>query len=98
MKRYNSFSANPIITVNPNKKKPFKLLNNIEYVSGDYNDLDIYTIFIPKGYSWDGATFPQIFWSIIGSKYNPEFLPASMVLIHGFRNSRFLIATSTSIV
>lgn len=34
---------------------------------------------IHSGYEWDGASIPKIFWRIIGSKFNPEFLIASML-------------------
>lgn len=38
-----------------------------------------YTFTIPKGYCWDGATIPRIFWRIIGSSTAPEFLIASLI-------------------
>lgn len=34
---------------------------------------------IRSGYEWDGASIPKVFWRIIGSKFNPEFLIASML-------------------
>tara|TARA_Y100000592_G_C5424396_1_gene294927 strand:+ start:781 stop:1161 length:381 start_codon:yes stop_codon:yes gene_type:complete len=37
---------------------------------------------IPKGYKWDGATIPQIFWSLVGSPFQPKFMKAS--LVHDF--------------
>lgn len=78
----NSFSAEPKIAVNPKaKKKPFILMNDIEYISNKYNGQN-YRIFINKGYSWDGATIPRFLWRVVGSQYNPEFLPGSM--IHDF--------------
>lgn len=51
---------------------------------------------IPAGYGWDGASIPVLFWRIIGSKYNPEFLIPSLlhdVLCenHGYiNNDRYL--------
>ena len=75
----NSFNKKPIINVNPeDKKKPFVLLNSIEYVSEKYNGKN-YVIRIGKNYNWNGANIPKVFWRIVGSQYNPEFLPASMV-------------------
>ena len=75
----NSFSQRPIINVKPEtQKKPFVLLNNIEYVSERYNG-QYYRICIGKNYNWDGATIPRFFWRIVGSQYNPDFLPASLV-------------------
>lgn len=39
----------------------------------------VYIIDIPKGYAWDGASIPRIFWRIIGPKGDNTFLNASMV-------------------
>ena len=75
----NSFNKKPIILVDQdNQDKPFTLLNTIEYTSKKYNDKN-YVIHIGKKYSWDGASIPKIFWRIVGSQYNPEFLPASCI-------------------
>lgn len=77
---YNSFAVEPKIKVDyRNKKKPFRLMNNIYYLSGKYNGLETYGIRINKGYNWNGANIPRFLWRIVGSQYNPEFLPASMV-------------------
>ena len=38
-----------------------------------------YTFTIPKGYKWDGATIPKIFWRIIGSKTDSAFLIPSLI-------------------
>lgn len=77
---YNSFDVEPIINVNfHDKKKPFTLMNNIYYLSGEYKTLESYGIRINKGYNWNGANIPRFLWRIVGSQYNPEFLPASMV-------------------
>lgn len=75
----NSFDKKPKISVNPeNKKKPFVLRNDVEYLSEKYNGQH-YRICINKGYNWNGANIPRVFWRIIGSQYDPDFLPASMV-------------------
>ena len=75
----NCFNIEPKIVVNPqNKEKPFVLINDIVYVSEKYNDKP-YVIYIKREYNWDGATIPRFLWRVVGSKYNPEFLPASMV-------------------
>lgn len=37
---------------------------------------------IPKGYKWDGASIPRIFWALVGSPFQPKFMRAS--LIHDF--------------
>lgn len=75
----NSFDREPIINVNPkDKKKPFTLMNNIEYVSESYNNHN-YVINIRRKYNWNGANIPRVFWRIVGSQYDPQFLPASMI-------------------
>ena len=77
---YNSFDKEPKINVDAhNREKPFTLLNNIAYLSGEYSCKDIYRITINKGYTWNGANIPRFLWRIVGSQYNPEFLPASMI-------------------
>lgn len=77
---YNSFDKEPKINVDAtNPVKPFTLLNNISYLSGKYQDQEVYKIVINKGYNWNGSNIPRFFWRLVGSQYNPEFLPASMV-------------------
>lgn len=75
----NSFDKKPLINVNPeDKKKPFILMNDIEYLSEKYNGQH-YRICIRRKYNWNGANIPRVFWRIVGSQYDPDFLPASMV-------------------
>ena len=69
------FNVKPKIAVDVNnKKKPFKLINTVMYISA-YD----YCIHINKGYTWNGANIPRFLWRLIGSQYNPEYLEASMV-------------------
>jgi hypothetical protein len=46
-------------------------------------DYDFYllenVITIPKGFTWDGATIPKIFWRLIGTPFDPKFLTASLI-------------------
>ena len=42
-----------------------------------------YKISLPEGYSWDGATIPRVWWSIMGHPLKQEFRLAS--LIHDWR-------------
>ncbi len=77
---YNSFSAQPQIIVDPNKSdKPFMLMNDVTYLSYKFKEKSVYCIRLMAGYTWDGATIPRFLWRVVGSQYNPEFLPASMV-------------------
>ena len=75
----NSFDKKPLISIKPeDKKKPFVLLNDVEYVSEEYNGKH-YRICIRRKYNWNGANIPRVFWRVVGSQYDPDFLPASMV-------------------
>ena len=58
------------------EKKPFINKRNITYTIETDN---LYTIFIPKNYTWDGASIPFGFRWILGGKGNPQFLVASCV-------------------
>ena len=40
---------------------------------------EVFTFDIPAEYCWDGASIPRMFWRIIGSPQEPEFLVASML-------------------
>ncbi len=46
---------------------------------GLFSDRKTYKFIIPKGYTWDGATIPRLFWRFIGSNTSPEFLIPSMI-------------------
>lgn len=95
---YNSFDVDPKIKVDyKNKKKPFILLNNVYYLSGEYKGLESYGIRINKGYNWNGANIPRFLWRIVGSQYNPEFLPASMVHDWLCENKDFIIQDGVKI-
>ena len=98
MKPYNSFDCKPKIAVDfENKEKPYKLLNNIAYVSGDYKNREIYRIVINKGYTWNGANIPRFLWRIVGSQFDPQYLPASMVHDYLCENKGFIIKKGAKI-
>lgn len=59
------------------KKKPFMCKVNVHFFI-QYQGEE-YRIFIPKCYTWDGATIPFGFRWMLGGKGNPEFLVASCV-------------------
>ena len=59
------------------KHNPYLNKRNITYFIRYKGEL--YTIFIRKGYVWDGATIPFGFRWILGGKGNPAFLVASCV-------------------
>ena len=95
---YNSFTKEPRISVNPhNKTKPFCLLNDIYYLSANFKKNESYGIQINKGYNWNGANIPRFLWRVVGSQYNPEFLPASMVHDWLCENKSFIVKNGVQI-
>ncbi len=62
---------------NNKKKYPFELHNSI-YIKILTTKREFeFTIF--KGYTWNGADIPRLFWRAIGSRTDNEFLIASML-------------------
>lgn len=59
------------------QKKPFLNKRSVNFYI-KYNN-KTYNLFIPKGYTWDGASIPFGFRWILGGKGNPSFLIPSMV-------------------
>ena len=64
-------------TVKDKKAKPYLNKRDVTFTI-DYLGT-VYVIFIPKGYKWDGASIPRLFWWLIGSKGENDFLDPSMV-------------------
>ncbi|MDD3593022.1 MAG: DUF1353 domain-containing protein [Candidatus Gastranaerophilales bacterium] len=95
---YNSFNKRPVIVVNPeNKEKPFILKNDIYYLSSYFGDGQSYGIAVNKGYNWNGANIPRFLWRLVGSQYDPAFLPASMVHDWLCENKDFIIKDGAKI-
>lgn len=61
------------------KKYPFINRDTLKVKLEDYKKNKVYTFTVPKGYCWDGATIPRIFWRLIGSKTDNTFLIASLI-------------------
>lgn len=59
------------------RKKPYLNETNV-FFSIDF-DGEEYRLFIPKDYTWDGASIPALFRPLIGGKGKQEFLIPSMV-------------------
>lgn len=60
-------------------KYPFKNRRDITVTIKDKKK-DVTHIFpIPKGYCYDGASIPRIFWRVIGSKTDNSFLIAALI-------------------
>lgn len=61
------------------KKYPFVNRKDLTVILHDYFKQKTYKFDIPKGYKWDGATIPRVFWRLIGAKTDPDFLIPSMI-------------------
>lgn len=59
------------------REKPYMSENNVSFFV-QYKGEE-YRLFIPKGYTWDGASIPLLFRPLIGGKGKQEFLIPSMV-------------------
>ncbi len=60
-------------------KYPFELKNETEVIICDHVNDKSFDFTIPKGYTWDGATIPRIFWRLIGAKTDSRFLIPSLI-------------------
>lgn len=60
-------------------KKPFICEEELFVTLIDEIEQTTYEFLIPKGYTWDGATIPRIFWRLIGSKSDNRFLVPSLI-------------------
>ena len=60
-------------------KFPFENKVALKVVLCDYIKNKEYEFSIRKDYCWDGATIPRLFWRLIGSKTESEFLIPSMI-------------------
>ena len=59
------------------KKYPFELYNSLKVIVTTNKRIFNFTIF--NGYTWNGADIPRLFWRIIGSRTDNDFLIASML-------------------
>ena len=64
--------------IKKNKKKyPFKLTNSIKIKI--ITSKRLFDTSIWSGFIWNGADIPRVFWRLIGSRTDNDFLVASMV-------------------
>ena len=61
------------------RKYPFINSKDLKVELHDYIKDKIYSFDIPKGYCYDGASIPRIFWRLIGAKTDPAFLIPSLI-------------------
>ena len=61
------------------EKYPFINKKTLKVRLVDYKKYKTYNFEIPKGYCYDGASIPKIFWRIIGSNTDNRFLIPALV-------------------
>ena len=61
------------------KKYPFINKRDLTVRLGDIKNERVYEFGIPKGYCYDGASIPRLFWRVIGSPTDNSFLIAALV-------------------
>ena len=61
------------------EKYPFINKKNLKVRLDDYKKDKSYFFEIPKGYCYDGASIPKIFWRIIGSNTDNRFLVPALI-------------------
>ena len=61
------------------KKYPFINRKPLKVTLKDLKKKKTYSFEIPKGYCYDGATIPRLFWRIIGPNTDNKFLIAALI-------------------
>jgi hypothetical protein len=56
------------------------VVDNLQQIAADFVAyLALIAYWIPRGYVYDGASIPRIFWFLIGSPFEPVFAAAALV-------------------
>lgn len=72
------------------KKYPFICRKRLEVTIIDKQIGKFYNFAIPKSYCWNGSDIPRIFWRLVGSRSEPQYLIASC--LHDFMlENKYLI-------
>ncbi len=61
------------------EKYPFINKKTLKVRLADYSNNKTYNFEIPKGYCYDGATIPRVFWRVIGSNTDNRFLIPALI-------------------
>lgn len=61
------------------KRYPFICKTQLDVELYDKTKEEIYNFTVPKGYCYDGATIPKIFWRIIGSNTDNSFIIPALI-------------------
>ena len=72
------------------EKYPFINKKNLQVRLVDYKKDKTYNFEIPKGYCYDGASIPRLFWRIIGSNTDNRFLIPALIHDISCENHSFI--------
>ena len=61
------------------EKYPFICKSSLEVILYNKKNEKTYNFTIPKGYCYDGASIPRLFWRIVGANTDNKFLIATLV-------------------
>lgn len=61
------------------KKYPFICKTELKVTLFDHGKENVHSFTIPKGYCYDGASVPRIFWRLIGSNTDNSFLIPALI-------------------
>ena len=61
------------------EKYPFVCKKELSVCLKNYKKNKLYKFKIPKGYCFDGASIPRLFWRIIGAKTDNKFLVPALI-------------------
>ena len=61
------------------EKYPFMCKKNLQVCLMDLKKDKSYNFIIPKGYCYDGASIPRLFWRVIGANTDNRFLVAALI-------------------
>ena len=61
------------------EKYPFICKRELKVELVDYKKKKNYKFVVPKGYCYDGASIPRVFWRLIGSNTDNKFLIPALV-------------------
>lgn len=86
-----TFDKEPIVqvrTIKPNmskldllsfKKYPFTCKKSLKVMIYDNKKFKQYKFEIKENYCWNGSDIPRVFWRLVGSKSEPQYLIASCI-------------------
>lgn len=69
----------PLIDKKAIAKYPFQNVHRFNVTLKDFKKNKTYEFPVFKGFCYDGASIPRVFWRLIGSNTDPRFLIASLI-------------------